>query len=202
MSDSNEKIVSYGMGWQFGRHLLTHDFEGLDLEAAFAGMRDCYLDKESPYTDKEAEQAFKAITARVEAKRAASAAEAAANSEEFLRKNAERDDVTVTPSGLQYKIVEPGEGRKPGALDTVRVHYHGMLVNGDVFDSSVQRGNPIEFSLQSVIKGWTEGLQLIPVGTRCRLYIPANLAYGEKGSPPRIPGNAALIFDIELLDIV
>lgn len=202
MSDSNEKKVSYGLGWQFGRHLLTHDFDGLDLEAVFAGVRDCYVGNESPYTDEEAEKAFKAITADVKAKSLTEAALAAGHSGEFMRQNAEREDISITPSGLQYKIVEMGEGSKPGPLDSVRVHYHGMLTNGYVFDSSVERGAPAEFPLQSVITGWIEGLQLIPVGTKCRFYIPANLAYGEVGHPPRVPGNAALIFDIDLLGIV
>ena len=202
MSDSNEKKVSYGLGWQFGRHLLTHDFDGLDLEAVFSGIRDCYVGNESPYTDEEAEKAFKAITADVEAKRSAEATQAAGQSIEFMRQNAERDDINITPSGLQYEILELGKGSKPGPLDSVHIHYHGMLTNGHVFDSSMERSTPAEFPLQSVIAGWTEGLQLIPVGTKCRFYIPAELAYGELGHPPGIPGNAALIFNVELLDIV
>ncbi len=201
MADSNEKIVSYGMGWQFGRHLLTHKFYGLDLEAAFAGVRDCFEDRESPYTDEQAEQAFKQISAQAEAIRQEEAAQLATKSEEFMVENAKKGDVEVTASGLQYKIVEKGSGRIPGPLDSVIVHYHGMLINGEVFDSSVERGTPAEFPVAQVIAGWTEALQLIPVGTKCRLYIPSELAYGKAGSPPKIPGNAALIFDIELLDI-
>lgn len=202
MSDSAEQKVSYGLGWQFGRHLLTHDFEGLDLEAVYAGARDCYLGNESPYTDEEAKQAFKAISAAVEAKRLAESARAAGQSDAFMRQNATREDINITPSGLQYEIVEPGAGLKPGPLDSVRVHYHGMLVNGDVFDSSIERGTPAEFPLQSVITGWVEGLQLMSVGSKYRFYVPAHLAYGEAGKPPAIPGNAALIFNIELIEIL
>lgn len=201
MSDSDERKVSYGLGWQFGRHLLTHDFEGLDLEAVYAGLQDCYLGNQSPYSDEEAETAFKAITAKLEEKRQADAKTAANQSTDFMRQNAQRDDIHVTPSGLQYEILEQGTGAKPRPLDSVLVHYHGTLTNGDVFDSSVERGTPVEFPLQSVIAGWTEGLQLMSVGTKCRFFIPANLAYGELGHPPNIPGNAALIFDIELLGI-
>jgi FKBP-type peptidyl-prolyl cis-trans isomerase FklB len=202
MADSNEKMVSYGMGWQFGRHLLTHNFEGLDLEAAFAGARDCVEDRESPYTDQQVEQAFKTIAGQVESARQEEAIKLASKTEEFLAENAKKPDVETTASGLQYRIVERGTGGKPGPLDSVVVHYHGMLINGDVFDSSVERGVPAEFPVQQVIPGWTEALQLIAVGTKCRIFVPPELAYGKAGSPPKIPGNAALIFDIELLEIV
>lgn len=202
MPANHEKKVSYGLGWQFGRHLLTHDFEGLDLEAAFAGIRDCYLGNPSPYTDEEAERSFKAISAAVEAKKRAAASEAAQCSEAFMQQNASRDGINITESGLQYEILSLGQGAKPRPLDSVRIHYKGMLTNGAVFDSSFERGAPAEFPLQSVIAGWTEGLQLIPVGTKCRFYIPAKLAYGELGRAPGIPGNAALIFDIQLLAIL
>jgi len=201
MADSDEKMVSYGMGWQFGRHLLTHLFDGLDLEAAFAGVKDCFEDRESPYTDEQVELAFKTIAARTEVARQKEAAKLAGKSEAFMTNNAQKEDIVVTPSGLQYKIIEQGDGSVPGPLDSVVVHYHGMLINGDVFDSSVERGVPAEFAVQQVIPGWTEALQLIAVGSKCRLYIPSELAYGKTGSPPRIPGNAALIFDIELLEI-
>jgi FKBP-type peptidyl-prolyl cis-trans isomerase FklB len=205
-SDANpvtdEEKVSYGLGWQFGRHLLGHDFEGLDLEMAFKGTRDCYEDRQSPITDEEVEEAFKLISSRVEQARQEKAAEMAGKSEALLGENAQRPEVTVTSSGLQYEVVEAGEGDQPGPLDSVKVHYHGTFFNGEVFDSSMDRGIPAEFPLQNVIPGWTELLQLMTVGSKWRAFIPAELAYGEHGSPPRIPGNCALIFDIELLDIV
>ncbi len=199
---TDEDKVSYGLGWQFGRHLMTHDFKGLDLQKVFTGMSDCYGDKPSPITDEQVEKAFQTIAARVQVARDAEAAELAGKSVEFMAKNALKEGVITTPSGLQYREVEMSEGKKPSPLDSVKVHYHGMLTTGTVFDSSVERGQPTEFPIQDVIPGWTEALQLMPVGSKFRLYIPAKLAYGEKGHPPKIPGNAALIFDVELLDIV
>jgi FKBP-type peptidyl-prolyl cis-trans isomerase FklB len=199
---SNEEMVSYGLGWQFGRHLLGHQFDGFDLEMAFAGIKDCLDDKESPITDQQVENAFRVIASRVESEQRKQAQQLAGKSEEFLAENARRDEVSVTHSGLQYEVIENGDGRRPSALESVVVHYHGTLFNGEVFDSSVERGEPIEFSIQNVIPGWTEVLQLMPKGSRWRTFIPAELAYGEKGSPPKIPGNCALVFEIELIDIV
>jgi FKBP-type peptidyl-prolyl cis-trans isomerase FklB len=200
--NSNEEMVSYGLGWQFGRHLLGHQFEGFDLEMAFAGIKDCLDDKESPITDQQVETAFRVISSRVEDERREQAQKLAGKSEEFLAENASREGVSVTHTGLQYEIIENGEGRKPSALESVVVHYHGMFFNGEVFDSSVERGQPAEFPIQNVIPGWTEVLQMMPRGSKWRVFIPANLAYGEKGSPPKIPGNCALVFEIELIDIV
>ena len=126
----------------------------------------------------------------------------AAKGEEFLAENAKREGVFVTESGLQYEVVTMGEGEKPTAESTVKVHYHGTLIDGTVFDSSVQRGEPIEFPLNGVIKGWTEGLQLMPVGSKFILYIPYQLAYGERGAGELIGPCEALIFEVELLEIV
>jgi FKBP-type peptidyl-prolyl cis-trans isomerase FklB len=204
-SDANpvtdEQKVSYGLGWQFGRHLLTHDFEGMDLDMAFAGVRDCIDDVESPISDEAVEAAFKTIAARVEVAREKQAEQMAGKSDEFLAENAKRPEVTVTSSGLQYEVVEMGEGKRPAAIDSVITHYHGTFINGEVFDSSVSRGQPAEFPIQNVIKGWTEVLQLMPVGSKWRVFVPSHLGYGEKGSPPKIPGNCALIFEIELINI-
>ncbi|MBQ3717678.1 MAG: FKBP-type peptidyl-prolyl cis-trans isomerase [Paludibacteraceae bacterium] len=121
--------------------------------------------------------------------------------EKFLQENALRDGVKVTESGLQYEVLVQGKGKKPTAESTVKVHYEGTLIDGTIFDSSYQRGEPIEFPLNGVIKGWTEGLQLMPVGSKYKLYIPYELGYGERGAGQSIPPYATLIFTVELLDI-
>ena len=127
--------------------------------------------------------------------------ETKAEGEKFLQENALRDGVKVTESGLQYEVLREGKGAKPTAEQTVKVHYEGTLIDGTVFDSSYKRGEPIEFPLNGVIKGWTEGLQLMPVGSKYKLYIPYELGYGERGAGQSIPPYAALIFTVELLDI-
>jgi len=132
------------------------------------------------------------------------AEQAAANlkaGEDFLNTNKNREGVTALPSGLQYEILKDAEGPKPTAFNTVTCHYHGTLIDGSVFDSSVQRGKPASFPLNMVIKGWTEGLQLMSVGSKYRFFIPANLAYGERQVSAQIGANSTLIFDVELLGI-
>lgn len=121
--------------------------------------------------------------------------------EDFLNANKEREGVTALPSGLQYEILKDADGPKPTAFNTVTCHYHGTLIDGTVFDSSVQRGKPASFPLNMVIKGWTEGLQLMSVGSKYRFFIPANLAYGERQVSAQIGANSTLIFDVELLGI-
>jgi FKBP-type peptidyl-prolyl cis-trans isomerase len=120
----------------------------------------------------------------------------------FLAENGKRPEVKTTASGLQYEVIKEGTGSKPVATDKVKVHYHGTTIEGKVFDSSVDRGEPVEFNLNQVIKGWTEGLQLMTVGSKYKLYIPSELAYGEQAAGPEIKPNSALIFEVELLDIV
>ena len=149
-----------------------------------------------------AEEATEWLNKTMEAKAAEKNKDAAAKGEAFLAENAKREGVFVTESGLQYEVVTMGEGEKPTAESTVKVHYHGTLIDGTVFDSSVQRGEPIEFPLNGVIKGWTEGLQLMPVGSKFILYIPYQLAYGERGAGELIGPYEALIFEVELLEIV
>ncbi|MCQ2342505.1 MAG: FKBP-type peptidyl-prolyl cis-trans isomerase [Paludibacteraceae bacterium] len=126
---------------------------------------------------------------------------AKADGEKFLAENKKRPEVKTTPSGLQYEVIESTLGQKPKATDTVKVHYEGTLIDGTVFDSSYQRGESISFALNQVIKGWTEGLQLMSVGSKYKLYIPYQLAYGEHGAGASIPPYAALIFTVELLGI-
>ncbi|WP_076417265.1 MULTISPECIES: FKBP-type peptidyl-prolyl cis-trans isomerase [Colwelliaceae] len=119
----------------------------------------------------------------------------------YLEANAKKEGVMVTESGIQYSVITEGEGDKPAATDTVKVHYKGTLINGEQFDSSYDRGEPAVFPLNRVIPGWTEGVQLMPVGSKYKFTIPSDLAYGPAGSPPRIPGNSVLEFEIELLEI-
>jgi FKBP-type peptidyl-prolyl cis-trans isomerase FkpA len=127
---------------------------------------------------------------------------ALARGEKFLQENAAKEGVVTTPSGLQYKIVREGEGRRPSASDTVVVHYRGTLIDGTEFDSSYKRGEPIEFPLNRVIAGWTEGVQLMQEGAEFRFFIPSKLAYGSRGAGRVIGPNEALIFDVELLEVV
>ncbi|MEO6285249.1 MAG: FKBP-type peptidyl-prolyl cis-trans isomerase [Dyadobacter sp.] len=122
--------------------------------------------------------------------------------EKFLEENKKKTGVTTTESGLQYEVIKTGEGPKPAATDKVKTHYHGTLTNGTVFDSSVDRGEPVEFPVNGVIKGWTEALQLMPVGSKWKLFIPYQLAYGERAAGPQIPAYSALVFEVELLEIV
>ncbi len=122
--------------------------------------------------------------------------------EKWLKENAKKEGVVTTASGLQYKILTEGTGAKPLATDKVSVHYHGTLIDGTVFDSSVERGQPVEFTVSGVIPGWTEALLLMPIGSKWEIYIPASLGYGERGAGGVIPGNATLIFQVELLSIV
>jgi FKBP-type peptidyl-prolyl cis-trans isomerase FklB len=124
-----------------------------------------------------------------------------AEGEAYLAENAKRPEVTITPSGLQYEIIKEGDGAKPAATDTVEVNYHGTFINNKVFDSTYTRGSTIEFPLNGVIAGWTEGLQLMPVGSTYKFAVPYNLAYGEQGHPAGIPGYATLLFEVELVDI-
>ncbi len=146
---------------------------------------------------------FNDVRARKEEERKAAAQKALAEGLNFLAENAKREGVTVTESGLQYEVVKMGEGAKPAETDRVKVLYTGKLIDGTVFDSTDNRnGEPATFGLKGVIKGWTEALQLMPVGSKWTIYVPAELAYGERGAGENIPGNSALIFDIELLEIV
>lgn len=131
-----------------------------------------------------------------------SSAGAAQEGKEFLAENAKREEVTVLESGLQYEVLKQGNGPKPTASSQIKCHYHGTLINGEVFDSSVDRGEPAVFGVGQVIKGWTEALQLMPVGSKWKLYIPSDLAYGDNGAGGKIGPGATLIFEVELLEIV
>ena len=205
MSDkfnSNAEKASYGIGLQMGEQLKSNPFEGLNLNSVFEGMKDAYTGGEFQVEIPAIQAAFEEINAEITQRREEEAKVLAAEGESFLAENAKRAEVTVTASGLQYEVLTTGEGEKPTAESKVRTHYHGTLINGDVFDSSYDRGEPAEFPVGGVIKGWTEALQMMPVGSKWRLYVPHDLAYGERGAGASIAPYSTLIFDVELLAIV
>lgn len=197
-----ELRASYGVGRQMGEQLASNPFDGVNAEAVAQGVLDALNAKESQVARPDLEDAFRTIGTRMQEKQAHQAKAQAKVGELFLAENAKKEGVTVTASGLQYEIINVGTGEKPSAKSRVKTHYHGTLIDGTVFDSSVQRGEPIDFPVGGVIAGWTEALQLMPVGSKWRLYIPHNLAYGERGAGPTIAPYSALIFDVELLEIV
>ncbi len=199
---TNEELVSYGIGRQMGDQLASNPFEGVSPAAVAQGVMDALNGLEMPYSNEQMQAAFEEINAQMQAKEAEKSKTLAAAGEAFLAENAKKAGVTVTASGLQYEVITQGTGAIPTATSKVKTHYHGTLIDGTVFDSSVNRGQPIDFPVNGVIAGWTEALQLMPVGSKYRLYIPYNLAYGERGAGASIKPYSALIFDVELIDIV
>jgi FKBP-type peptidyl-prolyl cis-trans isomerase FklB len=192
--------ASYSIGYQFADNVKRQLEDSIDTDAFVAGVRDRLEGAEMRVSEADAERALGAL---MTSRQAAADAQALQNLEaglEFLEENAQREGVTVLPSGLQYEVIEAGEGAKPGPTDTVTTHYEGRLIDGTVFDSSYERGEPASFPLNRVIPGWTEALQLMPTGAKWRLYVPAGLAYGERPAG-QIPPNSTLIFDVELLDV-
>ena len=205
MSDQFKTVetqASYGIGFQMGQQLQSNPFEGLDLDSVVAGLKDAFTGQAPQVDNDTLRDAFGEIHQRMQAAKAEQHKEAIAEGENFLAENAKRDGVVTTESGLQYEVLTTGEGAKPTADCTVRTHYHGTLINGSVFDSSYDRGQPAEFPVGGVIKGWTEALQMMPVGSKWRLYVPHNLAYGEQGAGGAIAPYSTLVFDVELLDIL
>jgi len=200
--DTNEQKVSYGFGWQFGSQLQSNNFEGLELEAVIAAITDCYKGQKIRLSEQELNDAYAAVEDTRRAADAKKAEKMAELGNTFLEENAKRDGVEVTESGVQYEILEAGDGKKPGPTDKVRTHYHGTFIDGSVFDSSVDRNQPAEFGVNQVIAGWTEILQMMPIGSKWRITVPYTLAYGEAGSPPAIPPKTVLVFEIHLIDIV
>ena len=197
-----EQRASYGIGRQLGEQLAANPFDGIDIDAVRAGVADAFAGTASAVSDSDMNDAFTAVNAIMQQKQQEAAKELAAAGEQFLAENAKRDAITVLESGLQYEVIAEGSGEIPTAESQVRVHYHGELTDGTVFDSSVSRGQPAEFPVTGVIKGWVEALQLMPVGSKWKLYIPQDLAYGSQGAGAAIPPFAALVFEVELLDIL
>lgn len=193
--------VSYGIGLQLGQQVKGQSFPGFSLDALIIGLSDIFNNKPMRFEESEMQAAFSAINQQIQEQSSKAAESNKAAGKIFLEENAKKDGVVTTESGLQYEIITEGSGEKPGPDDTVVTHYHGSLIDGTVFDSSVDRGEPATFPVNGVIKGWIEALQMMPVGSKWRLSIPSDLAYGDQGSAPVIAPGATLVFDIELLDI-
>ena len=197
--------VSYALGLGIGSQLKSMGADSLNIDDFAQAIKDTISGAELKVSHKESQQIVQEFFKEQEAKQRAQAAEngkvAREEGEKFLAENAKKDGVQVTESGLQYSVIKEGTGKSPKATDTVVCHYEGFLTNGTVFDSSIQRGEPAAFPLNAVIAGWTEGLQLMKEGGKTRFYIPYNLAYGEAGAAGAIPPYAALIFDVELLEV-
>lgn len=196
--------VSYGIGRQMGGQLLEQPFEGLDIDAVAAGVVEAFTGVADPINPMDMQKAYDVIRAEMTKLQAEKEKELAKDGEDFLAENAKREEVTITESGLQYEVIKSGDetGTKPAVNSKVKTHYHGTLINGEVFDSSVDRGQPIEFAVNGVIAGWTEALQLMVPGDKWKLYIPHQLAYGPQGAGGAIGPYQALVFEVELLDIV
>jgi FKBP-type peptidyl-prolyl cis-trans isomerase FklB len=203
--ESTDQKVSYGMGLVMGQRM-SNDLPNLKMEQFLQGIQHGHAgdEKQTRMSREEIQEALMAYQTQLQEQESAKVEELAKKNQEageqFLAENAKRDGVKTTESGLQYEILEEGDGNKPTAEDRVRVHYTGELISGEVFDSSRERGEPVTFGLNQVIPGWTEGLQLMSEGSRAKLYIPSELAYGPGGNQ-RIGPNETLVFDVELLEI-
>jgi FKBP-type peptidyl-prolyl cis-trans isomerase FklB len=198
---TDETRVSYGIGRQLGDQIRDNPPPGVSLEAVIAGLSDAFQGVESRVDGAALSASFKVIRELMQAEAQAKAEAAAGAGREYLVENAKRDGVTVLASGLQYEVLVAGEGAKPSAEDTVRTHYHGTLIDGTVFDSSYDRGQPAEFPVGGVIAGWVEALQLMNAGSKWRLHVPSELAYGGQ-AVGSIPPHSVLVFDVELLEIL
>ena len=199
--------LSYALGHNIGHQLIGMGLQkSLNIEDYAAAIADVLQGREPKMSHEEVHSVLEHYFAELEERQQAEAAErgkaAKGEGEAFLKENAKRASITVTPSGLQYEVVKEGNGRQPKASDTVRCHYEGTLIDGTVFDSSYRRGMPAEFGLRQVIAGWTEGVQLMKEGSIFKFYIPYNLAYGERGAGADIPPYAALIFTVELINVL
>ena len=199
--------LSYALGLGIGQQLVQMGAAAdMNIDDFAQSIKDVISGNELKVSHREAQQIVQDYFAKQEAKMNAERAEkgkaAREEGEKYLAENAKKEGVKRLPSGLQYQVLREGNGKKPTAKDSVKCHYEGFLIDGTVFDSSVQRGEPAVFGLQQVIAGWTEGLQLMQEGAKYRFFIPYRLAYGEGGAGQMIPPYAALIFDVELIEVV
>jgi FKBP-type peptidyl-prolyl cis-trans isomerase FklB len=203
LKDDKDK-VSYAIGLNIGKSMKQ---EGLDInpDAIAAAMKDVFAGAKAQLTDEEVQQVMQDFQKKMMAKQMAAREEGLgknkAEGEKFLADNKKKEGIKTTASGLQYKVITAGTGKTPKATDTVKTHYRGTLINGTEFDSSYKRGEPAEFPVNGVIKGWTEALQLMKEGAKWQLFIPSELAYGERGAGRDIGPNSTLIFDIELISV-
>lgn len=191
--------ISYALGLSLGNNLKNSGFDQIQYSDLSKGMEDFMEGKELQMSVQEAQTIINEYFQELQNKAHQ------ANIEEgrvFLEENAKRPEVVTLESGLQYEILNKAEGATPKASDQVKVHYHGTLINGDVFDSSVRRGEPATFGVTQVISGWVEALQLMPVGSKWKLFIPSNLAYGAQGAGQSIGPHTTLVFEVELIEIV
>ena len=198
--------LSYALGLGIGQQLAQMGACELNVDDFAQSIRDVLEGNELKVSHREAQQIvqdyFQKQEQKMQAERAEKGKAAREEGEKYLAENAKKEGVVTLPSGLQYQVLKEGNGKKPSAKDQVKCHYEGFLIDGTVFDSSVQRGEPAVFGLQQVIAGWTEGLQLMQEGAKYRFFIPYRLAYGEGGAGQLIPPYAALIFDVELIEVV
>ena len=191
--------ISYALGLSMGFNFKTSGIDVLNTADFVKGIEDVLKDRDLEMSNEEAKQIINDYFMELQAEKSELNKKAG---EEFLRINKEKTGVKTTSSGLQYEVIVDGEGKKPKATDTVTVHYEGRLIDGRVFDSSIQRGQPASFGLNQVIPGWTEGVQLMSKGAKYRFFIPSELAYGSRQAGELIEPDSTLIFDVELLDIV
>lgn len=191
--------ISYALGLSIGNNFKASGVKDIDIDIFSKAILDVLKNQKPSMSYDEAKQIINDFFTKLQEEKLEINKKAG---EEFLKINKEKPGIVTLPSGLQYMVLKKGEGKVPAATDTVKVHYEGTLIDGSVFDSSVQRGQPATFGVTQVIQGWVEALQLMPVGSKWKLFIPSNLAYGESGAGNSIEPNSALIFDVELLDIV
>ena len=200
--------IAYSLGLNLGQYVYNNilkDSLDFNKDILFEGVRNGLYKQNQILSDQEMQtnlQNFQQEQMKLQQNKAKETADKnKADGQKFLDNNKKADGVKVTPSGLQYKVIKEGTGKKPTTENIVKVHYTGKLINGQVFDSSVERGEPIEFPVTGVIKGWTEGLQLMSEGSRYMFYIPSDLGYGDRGAPPTIEPGSTLIFEVELLEV-
>ncbi len=197
---SQKDKVSYIVGLDIGTNLKKQSID-IDTAILAKGLKDALSGTKPLLTDQEIQETMVAFQKEMMAKQAEVGKKNKAEGEAFLSENKKKEGVKTLPSGLQYKVMKAGTGKKPTSTDTVTTHYRGTLINGTEFDSSYKRGQPVSFPVSGVIPGWTEALQLMEVGAKWQLFVPSNLAYGEKGAGNVIGPNATLIFEVELLSI-